>query len=119
MTNYAMYPRFSYIDAITRGVTTTIEFTDDHDFTDGELVSFRVDRANGTRELNDVTTRVISHTDTTITVDIDSNNFTPFIADLDVQSPPMAVPAGSSVIPGDNPLVSVNLYDSFDNRRVS
>lgn len=119
MTTYAMYPRYSYIDAITRGVTTTIEFTEDHDFTDGELVSFRVAQSNGTRELNERTARVISHTDTTITVDIDSANYTDFIADLDVKNPPMAVPAGSGVIPGDNPLNSINLADSFDNRRVS
>lgn len=117
MTTYAMYPRFALISAITLGNQTVVEFTDNHDFTDYENVTFRVDRVSGTRELNNVTTPVLSHTDTTITVGIDSTFYTAFIAGQDVQKPPMVLPASSGKIDGD-PLDSINLADSFDNRRV-
>jgi len=110
------YPAYSIIASITQGVQTVITFTEDHNFTLGEIVSFRIDKANGMRELNNVQARVIDLDNISITVDIDSNFFNSYIFSEDVAILPIAVPVGSGVIPND-PLNTVNLLDAFDMRR--
>jgi hypothetical protein len=109
------YPAYSIISNITQGVQTVITFTEDHDFTLGEIVSFRIDKLNGMRELNNVQSRVIDMDDISITIDFNSNNFTAFVYNIDVANVPMAVPSASGVIPND-PLNTVNLLDAFDMR---
>lgn len=110
------YPKFSLIQAITQGQMTTVTFTAPCDFTQGEIVSFRVSRANGMFELNNVQTRVVESTGSTIVVDIDSNNFTPFVYSSEnaVQNPAMVVPSSSGVMFGTNP-AQTTLADAFDN----
>ena len=108
-------PTFSLISAISLGQTTTVTFTADCDFTDGEIVSFRVSPQSGTFELNNKQARVLSHSSNTITVDIDSNNYTPFISlseNAQVRVA-MVVPVGSGIIPSYYPK-TINLQDAFD-----
>ena len=114
---FAFYPAYSLISDITLGVQTTMTFTENHNFTPGEVVSFRVNQTNGTVELNNVETIVQSITSNTITFDVNSTFFTPFIANQMVQYPPMCVPAGTGLVPGYNPLNNTNLADAFDNLR--
>ena len=110
------YPRFSYISEITLGVETVLEFTENHDFTDGELIALRVSRPYGTWQLNQKTARVLEHTDTTVTLELNSQDLPAFIYPVSGKNtPPVAVPAGSSIVP-DQYTPYVNLEDSFDNR---
>lgn len=109
------YPAFSYISDITLGVKTVTSFPAAHDFTLGEVVSFRISKANGTVQLNNVEVPVVAEDEFTITVDIDSRNFTPFIpTSVPVANPAMVVPAGSGIVPNSS-LAQTNLVDSFDN----
>lgn len=113
----AEYPRYGFITGISNAKQAVVTFSDTHDFTDGEIVSFRVTKPFGMVEMNNRTSKVLSHDSTTITVDIESSFFTPFIypAVETTVTPPVVVPSASGVIPGSNP-ATVNLYDSFDNR---
>lgn len=118
MTNYRFVPRLRFIEAITQSQQAVVTLTDDHDFSDGEIVSFRVSATNGMKQLNNQEALVLSHTDDTITVDIDTTGFDPFIDDLEVKNPPMVVPSASGIIPNSVP-PTVNLEDAFDNTRVN
>lgn len=116
---HVLYPTLMYINAITNAQNAVVTFTADSDFTDGEYVSFRVTRDFGMYEINQKRGKVLSHTSNTITVDIDTINFTAFTyANLNDPgtTPPTCVPAGSGIIPFRDPS-TVNLYDSYDNRR--
>jgi len=120
VANNVFYPRYSQISDITNDVQATITFTEEHDFTPGEVVSFRVGPQFGMNEINTKKSRVLIVTEDSITVNINSQFWTPFtLANLNEPgtSPPICVPSTSSVIPfQENP--SVNIEDSFDNRRV-
>jgi hypothetical protein len=113
---FVFVPRFSLIASITLGQKTVITFTSDCDFTDGEIVSFRISPPSGTRELNNKHARVLEHTSNSITVGIESINFTPFVfvPENELVFPAMVVPAGSGIIPGSTP-ATINLQDAFDN----
>jgi len=114
------YPSRVQISAITNAVQAEVTFTVDHDFTPGEIVSFRVGSAFGMSEINNQHAKVLTTTSNTITIDIDTSTWTPFtLANLNQAgtSPPICVPSASSAIPyEENP--SVNIEDSFDNRRI-
>jgi hypothetical protein len=109
------YPQYSIISSISLGVQTIITFTAPHEFTVGEIISFRVSKQYGTVELNNVQANVQSITSNTITVNIDSRNFTSFISSPgDPQTLAMVVPSSSGVITGAIP-PQTNLFDVFDN----
>ena len=115
MSQSTFYPAYSIISAIQLGVQTVTTFTAPHDFTVGEIISFRVSQQYGTVELNNRQANVQSITPTTITVAIDSRNYTPFIASPSVPATlPLVVPSASGVIAGAIP-PQTNLLDSFDN----
>lgn len=120
MSSNSFYPEYRQIDAITNAVQAVVTFTEDHEFTVGEQVSFRVGRAFGMKEINNVKGKVLLISSDTITVDIDTSTWTPFTTALlntAGTSPPICVPSASSVIPfEENP--SVNIQDAFDNRRL-
>lgn len=119
MVTNVVYPQKALINDITNAVNAVVTFTDDHDFTVGEYVSFRVGRKFGIFQINNKTGLVLSSTSDTITVDIDSSGWDPFdysMLDEADTTPPMCVPAGSGIIPSSNPK-SVNIVDAFDNRR--
>ncbi len=119
MTNYSFVPKYFLIQSIEKGLNTVVTFTEDHDYSVGEYVSFRCTNRirNGMVEINNKRGKVLEMTADTITVDIDSSNFTPFIFDLEVAQPPLACPAGSGVKPGEY-TPTVILEDCFDNIRV-
>lgn len=120
MSSNVYYPTFAYISGISNAVNAVVTFTADHDFTLGEIVSFRVGKPFGMFEINNLRGKVLAKTSDTITVDIDTTTWNTFsLANLDDPgtSPPVCVPSASGVIPyEENP--SVNIEDAFDNRRV-
>ena len=116
----AFYPRYSYISAITNTVQAIVTFTEPHDFTPGEIVSFRVEKAFGMPEINNKHAKVLLKSSDSIVVDVDTTTWGIFsLANLNDPgtSPPVCVPSASSAIPfEENP--SVNIQDAFDNRRI-
>jgi len=133
------YPSWSYIASISSvGSRATIEFTGHHPYTRGEIVTFRVPKQFGMKEINNKSARVIDSVNTAfsfyIDVDIDVSGFTPFAFPLSAEaapgagfSPALVLPAASGVVPGINaafqysPTVNsqpprTNLEDAFDNR---
>lgn len=115
------YPSISYISAITNSQNAVVTFTEDHEFTAGEIVSFRVEKQFGMSEINNVQTRILFVTDDSITTSIDTTFWTPFsLANLNQPgtTPPICVPSGSGLIPNTQELPTVNLQDAFDNRPI-
>lgn len=107
-------PYSCFISAITLGIETVVTFSNATVFSVGEIVSFRVSRQYGTVELNNQQTPVIAVTEYTITVPIDSRNYTPFIENpSNPQALAMVVPSASGIIPGASP-PQTSLYDAFD-----
>ena len=115
------YPKLYYINAITNAVNAKATFTADHDFTAGQIVSFRVSTDFGMRQLNNRRAKVLSTTSDTITVNIDSSEWDAFTyANLDAAgtTPPICIPSASGV--EDNTVIpSYNIKDAFDKRNIS
>ena len=110
------YPSFSFITGITNEKNAVVTFLEDHEFTDGEYISFRVGKDYGMFEISNRRGKVLSKTSDTVTVDIDTTTWTSFVyQDPIVATPPVAVPAGSGVLPGEY-VATVSLIDSFDDR---
>ena len=112
------YPRKAYINAITNAQEAAVTFTEDHDFTVGEIVSFRVTKDFGMYQLNNKRGKVISKTDDAITVNIDTSLWDAFsyaLIDTAGTTPPLCVPSSSGVI--DNIATPMyNIEDAFDRR---
>jgi len=125
------YPREMLIANISQAAQAVVHFTGQHDFTPGEIVSFRVSSAFGMDEINNKAVRVLSvvnsGTVSSITLDLDTSAYTAFafptsaVAAAGV-SPAVCVPSSSGVVPY-NGSASVaqqppgtNLQDAFDNR---
>lgn len=120
MARNEFYPRFAYISAITNETLAVVTFTADHDFTPGEVVSFRVGKPFGMYEINNKKAKVIYTSSNTITIDIDSSTWNAFsLSNLNDPgtSPPVCVPSASSVVPFEY-TPKMNIEDAFDNRRV-
>jgi hypothetical protein len=114
--SFTFVPQFSFIASIQLGQQTVVTFTEDCDFSPGEIVSFRVSPPSGTRELNNQQATVLATTADSITVGIDSTYFTPFVFNPinNLAFPAMVVPAASGILPGSAP-ATVGLQDAFDN----
>lgn len=107
-------PPLAYLTGITNALQAVATFTADHDYSLGELISFRVSKPYGMYEINNMVGLVLATTSDTITVDIDTLGFTPFVYPVSgLNTPPVCVPAGSGVIPNVYPR-TVNLEDVFD-----
>lgn len=119
MAHNTFYPRYAEISDITNDVNALVTFTEDHDFTPGEIVSFRVGKAFGMNEINNKRAKVLLTTNDTILIDLNTSFWTPFsLANLNEPgtSPPICIPSSSGVIPNEeNP--TYNSKDAFDNRR--
>lgn len=114
---YSDYTPFGLpIIGITNSQTAVVNFGTAHPYTPGEFLSFRVSHPYAMIEMNNLRGRVLTITSTTVTVDIDSSGFTPFVYPPVgvVEVPAQAVPAGSGIIPGLYP-PTVNLEDAFEN----
>ncbi len=108
-------PYVSFLSSITLGLQTVATFTLPHSFTIGEIVSFRVSKQYGTVQLNNIQVIVIDLDTNSITVPIDSREFTPFIANpTNPQAVAVVVPSASGIVPGSIP-IQTNLEDAFDN----
>ncbi len=117
-SNYRFVPRKKFITNITNSQYAVITCSEDHDFSDGEIVSFRVSPPYGMVQINNLQSKVLSHTNNSITVDIDTLSWPAFIYPVgNPQSLAMVVPSGSGIIPGLYP-PTINLEDCFDNKRV-
>lgn len=111
------FPQMREISAITQAQSAVVTTTEDHDFIANELVSFRSSRAYGMVEINNLRGKVLATSSNTLTVDIDSSNFTAFSipGDLAKTTPPCVVPSSSGIdLDSDSP--TMILEDAFDNR---
>lgn len=103
-------PKKYYISNITNSLNAVVTFTQDHDYVIGQLVSFRCTRPYGMFEINEKRGQIQRLTANTITVDINTNNFTAFIYPVSGKNtPPVCVPAGSGVLNG-----TMILTDAYD-----
>jgi len=105
-------PNLQYISNITQALQAVVTFTEDHNFTLWEWISFRVPQGNGMIQLNNQKGRIISLTPTTVTIDVNTLGFFPFISYSDPQIPCVAVAAGSGIEPQ---FAATTLEDAFDN----
>lgn len=119
MTSYEFVPRWRYITGITQAQNAVITFSAEHEYVVGEIISFRVSPPYGMKQLNQKQARVLAVSTFTVTVEIDTLNFDPFIYPVAGQNtPPVAVPVGSGIIPGLQP-PTVTLQDAFDNQPIN
>lgn len=119
MVTNVIYPQKAFINAITNAQEAVVTFTADHDFTLGEIVSFRVTKNFGMFQVNNKRGVVIGTTSDTITVDIDTSSWDSFdysALDTAGTTPPVCVPCCSTKVPGSNP-PRINILDAFDNRK--
>lgn len=105
-------PNLQYITNITQAQQAVVTFENDTNFTLGEWISFRIPPPNGMIQLNNQKARIIDLTPNTVTIDLDTLQFYPFISFSDPQTPCVAVPAGSGIPPNSG---YVTLEDAFDN----
>jgi hypothetical protein len=119
MTSYEFVPRYQFITAITNAQFAQVTFASEHQFVPGSIIGLRISRPYGMVEANNKEVKVLSITDTTVVVDLDTNNFTPFVYPVSGNNtPPIAVPSASSLIPNFNP-ATVTLFGAFDNIRTN
>ena len=115
MTNY--FPSKFPIIGITNAQYAVVTFPENHEFLPNSIISLRVSKQFGMVEINNLQVKVLSATPDTVTLDIDSSNFTPFVVPADpiIIIPPYAVPSASGV---DllSPVPRTILEDAFDHR---
>ena len=111
-TPYEFIPNLQYISNITNAQQAVVTFITNHNLTIGEWISFRVPPPNGIIQLDNQKGLIIALTPTTVTIDVDTLQFFPFIFTTGGQIPCVAVPAGSGIPPGTG---YVTLEDAFDN----
>ena len=124
------YPHLRFVAYITQATQATVYFFEPNDFTVGEYVDFNIPTPYGMTQLSFltkgtgqvpalVTAVTNSATQSSITINVDTTGFTPFIYPPDLvrpgQSPATCFPAGSGPIPNQSP-PGVNIVDAFDNR---
>ena len=109
------YPRFSNIIGITNSAPAVVTFSAPHDFTIGEIIGLRSSRPYGMYEVNNLSVRVLATTSDTVTLELSTVNFNPFVYPPvgTVELPAMAVPSASGIVPGLY-TPETNLVDRFD-----
>lgn len=130
-----MYPKAARIISVSQANPCVVELVQDSNFTVGEEVSFRIPPNSGTfqtmQQLNNlkgvvtVVTPATATTCSSITVAIDTSGFSAFtlptsaqwLQGIGSQPQSLVVPAGSGVVPNQNP-PGTNLLDAFDNRNI-
>jgi hypothetical protein len=129
------YPKMARITAISKANPCVVNCITNTDFTIGEEVTFNIPSnfsgfttMQEIKNLHGVVTAVTPATATTcsqVTVNINTSGFTTFVLPTSAQylngigqDPiPALVPAGSGVIPNQNP-PGMNIVDAFDNRNI-
>ncbi len=118
MTSNVFFPRWRYITDISNEQYAVVTFLELHDFVVNEFISFRVTKPYGMVEINERKAKVLAVGDLTVTIDIDTTFFTPFIYPASgLNTPPVCVPVGSG-INFDSAFAFTILNDAFDNVRV-
>jgi hypothetical protein len=140
-----MYPKLSPVLFITQATQAVVYFARPNDYTPGELVDFQIPTPYGMIQLSNLTrrgghsalgtnpsgaARVLSVVNTatvsSITIDVDTTGFTPFVYPTSAlfaggHSPAVCFPAGSGIVPlNGSPTLpqsppGTNLLDAFDN----
>ncbi len=105
-------PNLQYIINITNAQQAIVTFLGVHNFTLWEWISFRVPPSNGMIQLNNQKGLIIGLTSMTVTIDVNTLGFFPFISNSNPQIPCVAVPAGSGIEPY---FAATTLEDAFDN----
>lgn len=108
-------PNLQYVTDITNAVQAVVTFTTDHRFFLWEWISFRIPPANGMIQLNNQKALIVGVTSMTVTIDVDTLDFYPFVDVQDPQVPCVAVPAGSGIAAG---MAMTILDDAFDNQPI-
>lgn len=106
-------PNLQYISNITQAQAAVVTFRTNHNFSLGEWISFRIPPQNGMVQLNNQKGEIIALTLNSVTIQLDTLQFFPFIFTTGGQIPCIAVPAGSGIPPGT---ATVTLEDAFDNQ---
>ena len=109
-------PNLQYISNITQAAAAVVTFTQNHNFTVAEWISFRIPPPNGMIQLNNQKALITAITPTTVTLEVDSLDFYPCISVVDPQVPCVAVPAGSGISAGT---AMTTLEDAFDNEPIT
>lgn len=108
-----LVPSFSYVSDISQERHAVVTFTAAHDFVLGEYVSLRVSKPYGMVEINNQRGLILELDSLSITIDIDSTFYTPFVYPVSgLVTPPVCVPVASGKIVGTSTVI---LNDAFDN----
>jgi hypothetical protein len=79
MPSNEFVPFLCFITNITNDQECVVTFSIAHSFFIGEIVSFRVNTAYGMKEINNQRAQVLSSDEFTITTDLDTLSYTPFV----------------------------------------
>ena len=96
MVDLDFQPEWSEISAITQAINAVVTFTANHDFVVGQTVMFVVEQEFGMREINGEIAKILSTTDDTITVNIDTRSFNSFSLPASPSGVPQVLPVGST-----------------------
>lgn len=102
--------------AITNSYPMVVTTTENHGYVAGMNVNFKIPNAFGMIELNGLTVQVLSITDDTLTIDLDSRNFSVFSYPSPLPlayTPPVVIPYSSGKYLPPLPLPYGN-QDSFE-----
>lgn len=104
------------IDSITQGYPAVLTTVDDHGYPAGINVTFLIPIAFGMTQLNNQNIQVLSVTNNTLTLNIDTSNYTPFAYPTplpEAYTPPSVIPNSSGKYLPPLPLPYGN-QDSFE-----
>lgn len=122
VSNFGLYNSGTYIpfkcniSSISQGSSTVVTTSVDHGFIVGNQVQFSIPKAYGMTQLNGKKGLVLSFTSNTITVNIDSSSFDPFVTPsvipLIIYDPAEVLPIGDqnvgySVVAGVAPSLQI------------
>ncbi len=93
-TNYI--PAIENISAVSIAFRAVITTSVPHDYEVGNTITFIIPAEFGMRELDGLTANISAVGNTKITTDINTLEFTPFIAPVTVSTPAQVVPVGGT-----------------------
>ena len=105
-------PRTMYVTKVSKATSAVVTLSEAHSYVVGQLVHFSIPSTFGMKELDQLTGRITAVGTYTVTVNIDSSNFTTFAFPASTASPTATLfatmaPAGQQVIASGTPLVQV------------
>lgn len=104
------------IESITQSNPMVVTTTEDHDYVVGMMVTFLIPSQFGMVQLNNLNVQVISLTSDTLTINLDSTGFTPFVYPSplpNAYTPPSVIPNSSGPYIPPQPLPYGN-QNSFE-----